>query len=218
MVESPMPKIWRRVLRIANAISQIPFFTPHEEEALLNVLAHSHDGATPELKLKLYELLYRLRQRRRKPFGMIVVLGWQREWNRRYASLPDKTQNLFRSRPFDLRDPPLERLLEKFSQLADFDGAVLVNRDGEIVASGMYLESMTPKKVAEILNPDHSEDLSAAFGFMKKVHTRHLAAISASFWLSGATVFVVSEEDGSIRIFENGKIIWSTIKKEIWPT
>jgi len=198
-------------------VTALPKFrlSAYEFDILVNVLSHSKDGALPELKLKIFQTLKRLRKRRRAPFGMIIVLGWKREWDKKYSAMPDKSQNLFIHSTFDFAAASEERALEKLAELADFDGAILMNSRGQIIASGIYLESMAPKKVAEILNPQKTDDLSRAFGFSKKVHTRHMAAIAASWRLKNTTVFVVSEEDGSIRIFENGRIIFSTIREEI---
>jgi len=208
-------KVVRRFLRIAALISRFPFLTKNEQEVLVNVLAHSQDGAPPGLKLKIYQVLKLLRRRRRKPFGMLIVLGWKREWDRKFASLPDATQNAFRDRRLDLVGAAEEKILEEFSGIADFDGAILVNQRGQVLASGIYLENVRPKRVAEVMHPEKSQDLSSAFGFVRKVHARHLAGIAASYWLKGSTVFVVSEEDGTIRIFEGGKVIWSSIRREI---
>ena len=97
----------------------------------------------------------------------------------------------------------------------DFDGAILINNKGLVLASGVFLENIKAKEVALNLNPQKAEDLSAAFGFKKKVHTRHLTAIASSYVLKNTTVFVISEEDRSIRIFEKGRIIYSTIKGEV---
>ncbi|MFN7088308.1 MAG: DNA integrity scanning protein DisA nucleotide-binding domain protein [Candidatus Paceibacteria bacterium] len=208
-------RILRKFFRVAEALSKFRFLTKSEQEILLNVLTHSEDGAPPELKIKIYQVLKRLIKRLRHPFGMIIVLGWKKEWEKRYAALPDATQNIFENRSINIAQLSEEKLLEELSKTADFDGAILINSQGEIVASGIYLENMKPSSVADRLYPARAQDLSTSFGFKKKVHARHLAAISASYWLKGSTVFVVSEEDRSIRIFEGGRIIWSTIKKEI---
>jgi DNA integrity scanning protein DisA with diadenylate cyclase activity len=208
-------RVLRRFYEVSQAIASIAGLGQHEQEILLNVLANSKTNTSPELKLKIYWALKMLSKRRRKPFGMIIVFGWQRKWNKDFSSLPDETQNIFVNRRFSINQSSAEKVVDVFFEVSDFDGALLINPQGRVVASGIYLESMRPKKVAEILCPARSQDLSSSFGFVRKVHTRHLAGIAASYWIKGSTVFVVSEEDGSIRIFEGGKIIWSTIRKEI---
>ncbi len=211
----PISRIIRKFSKIFKILSAFPQLTDNEREMLVNILANSKTGAPPELKLKIYHTLKRLKKRKKRPFGMLIVLGWQREWNKKYASIPDKTQNLFAEKPFDFANSSDERALEILSRLADFDGAILMTEKGEIIASGIYLEGMQTKRLFGIVSQDSHQDMSAALGFAKKVHTRHMAGITASYLLRGTTVFVVSEEDGSIRIFENGKIIFSTINKEM---
>ena len=109
----------------------------------------------------------------------------------------------------------METILKKFVKIADFDGAVLVGKRGRVRVSGIYLENMQPKRVMEKIGKTRYTDLSSAFGFYKKVHTRHLAGIACSYVLKGSLVYVISEEDDSLRIFENGKIIYSPYQKEI---
>lgn len=166
-----------------------------------------------ELKLKLYETLLTLRAKR-KPFGMIVVLGWRREWAGTYASVPDSDQDLFETRRLSIGDRTLDDCVERIGRTTRFDGAILISRDGITVASGVYLENMSAKKIARKLHGNRAEDLSEAFGFETKVHTRHLAGIAASYILKGTTIFTVSEEDSSVRMFERGRIVWSTVPKE----
>lgn len=173
-------------------------------------------GVSAELKMKICESLLRLNQERKKRFGMLIVLGWKRDWNGKYASLPDSSQNLFSGKSFSVARATNSCLRKILLKIADFDGAILVNLRGEIVASGVYLENMNPKAIAETLNSKHAKDLSEAFGFAKKVHTRHLVAIATSYRLKGTTVFAVSEEDGSIRAFERGRIIYSTVDGELF--
>jgi DNA integrity scanning protein DisA with diadenylate cyclase activity len=208
-------KILRQFLRVADILPKFKFLTPNEQGVLLNVLTHSKAGAAPELKLKVFQTLKRLKKVKKKPFGMLIVLGWKSDWFEKYASFPDSEQNLFDAKPFDFARAPNERALEILAKISDFDGALLLNSRGEIVASGVYLENMDPKDAAKAINPDKAEDLSGAFRFATKVHSRHLAAIAASYRLKGTTVFAVSEEGGSVRVFEKGRIIYSTISKEI---
>jgi DNA integrity scanning protein DisA with diadenylate cyclase activity len=76
------------------------------------------------------------------------------------------------------------------------------------------IEGLRPSLVARKINPGRFSDLSEQFGFRKKVHTRHLSAIAASYFFDGTTVFTVSEETDDFHMFENGKIIYSTIAGE----
>ncbi|MEK9194353.1 MAG: diadenylate cyclase [Patescibacteria group bacterium] len=205
------------IVRLAKRISQFGLFTKKEQENLSFVFSDGEkDGISPGLKLKVYEIILLLRSRIKRPFGLLVVLGWQREWNEKYAAISDIDQDIFRNHHFDLGKHSLNQCTEAIKKTIDFDGAILVNKEGIILGSGAYLENVRPKEVSKIVHSsDHTKDLSEAFGFAKKVHTRHLAAIAASYRLKNTTVFVLSEEDGSVRIFERGKIVWSTIPSEI---
>ena len=203
------------ILKLAEKIGRLKLFTEEEQEKLALVLAgEDENGPRPELKLKIYQTILRLRRKLKKPFGLLIVLGWRREWNKEYAATPDITQDVFRDRHFDLGRHSPGDCLEAIRKTIDFDGAILISKEGAIISSGVYLENLSPKDVSEEMRLGRVEDLSEAFGFAKKVHTRHLAAIAASYKLKGTTIFVMSEEDGSIRIFEKGKIIWSTMPSE----
>lgn len=167
------------------------------------------------VKLKLYLVLKALIKRKRSRFGMLVVYNWKKEWFESFASFPDSNQNLFSEESFDFLNAPFDKALEIFSRMSDFDGAVILSNKGLIIASGVYLEKMEPKSVAAKVTEGKFSDLSEAYGFSKKVHTRHLSGIACSYKLDNTTVFAVSEEDGSLRAFEKGKIVFSTVKKEI---
>ncbi|MEY4744992.1 MAG: DisA bacterial checkpoint controller nucleotide-binding [Candidatus Parcubacteria bacterium] len=158
------------------------------------------------LKMRTAELILRL-MARRKRFGLFVILGWQRKW-RKHLDISDSRQDIFAGHHIDImRLKPGERRAHDVSATADFDGAILIDRKGEIVHSGAMIEGLRPSVVAQKLNPGRFKDLSEQFGFDTKVHTRHLTAIAASYVFKGTTVFTVSEENDSFHVFEGGKII-----------
>lgn len=190
-------------------------FTEKERNHLERALSALSNGVDPAFKLKVYKTVLELQAHARKPFGMIVALGWRRKWDRDHAAVADADQNLFKARHFNVRDHSFRECAESLKRTTDFDGAILISREGIVLGSGVYLENMKPKKVAQEMCGSNVEDLSAAFGFEKKVHTRHLAGIAASFILKGTTIITVSEEDRSVRMFERGRIAWSTVAKEV---
>ena len=98
---------------------------------------------------------------------------------------------------------------EKYEK-EDFDGAILIDKNGQIMHSGIIIEGLRPRVIAEKLNPGKFKDLSEQFGFKGKVHSRHLSAITASYIFKGTSVFTVSEENDSFHIFERGKIVYQT--------
>lgn len=186
-------------------------------------LADSSVALPPLYKLRLAEFVLRLRKRFHKKFGLLIIFGWQNKWLRKYAGTPDISQDIFKKHPVRifrfqgdaLQDLGDERFISKhLRRLINFDGAILIDKKGLIVRSGVYLEGLRPKIMAEKLYADHTSDLSARFGFKKKVHARHLAAITASYVLKGTTVYTLSEETGDFHIFEDGKIVYSTVAGE----
>lgn len=175
-------------------------------EGLAKRLEGSQVDLPVSLKLRAAELILDL-MARRKHFGLFVIVGWEGKW-REYLDISDSRQDIFTDRPADImRVGSGKRVWRDLTSTVDFDGAILIDRRGTIVHSGVMIEGMRPRIVARRLNPGRFTDLSEQFGFKTKVHTRHLTAITASYAFKGTTVFTVSEEDGSFHAFEAGRIV-----------
>lgn len=84
-------------------------------------------------------------------------------------------------KPFNVTQMKNEKLVES---LAMIDGAVIINREGELTAYGAMIRNSVPFK---------------GFG------TRHAAALTAS--KNGNTSILSSEEERKVKIFKNGKYI-----------
>jgi DNA integrity scanning protein DisA with diadenylate cyclase activity len=163
-------------------------------------------------KTLLGGILLNILEKSEKEFGLFVIFGWEDELHRDYADVPDMTQDIFDSHEINIFDIDT---LDRITSTINFDGAILINCDGKILHSGIVIEGLRPRKMAEALYPaDGFIDLSMRLGFKKKVHTRHLSAIAASWELKGTTVFTISEETRDMHIFENGHIIFSTVDGE----
>lgn len=161
------------------------------------------------VKMRVAEVILNLMYRRSKHFGLFVIVGWRREWNKN-LDISDSGQDIFgrhRTNLMNIKKKEIKRYA--ISTTVNFDGAILINKDGEILHSGVLIEGLRPKVIANKINPGTFKDLSEQFGFKTKVHTRHLSAITASYIFKNTTVFTVSEEDDSFHIFEKGKIIYS---------
>ncbi len=170
----------------------------------------SKTGLSLPLKMKTAELICRL-MTKRKNFGLFVILGWQKKWQE-HLDISDSQQDIFVGRHIDIMHAtPAEDRGYDVGATVDFDGAILIDKRGVIVHSGAMIEGLRPRAVAQKLNPGHFADLSEQFGFTTKVHTRHLAAITASYIFRGTTVYTVSEENNAFHIFEGGRIIFSNI-------
>ncbi|HOM68195.1 MAG TPA: diadenylate cyclase [Candidatus Paceibacterota bacterium] len=203
--------IGKNALRIPQYFSKV---FKGKENNIERAFRDTKDEKELQIKLKIFEILFRLNKRKKEPFGMLVIYNFKEEWFDKFCSFPDISQNIFKDKKLNILKTPLNEVINAFSLTSDFDGAILINNKGTVIASGVFLENIKAKEVALTLNPSKAEDLSAAFGFKKKVHTRHLTAIASSYVLKHTTVFVISEEDRSLRIFEKGRIIYSTIKGE----
>lgn len=168
------------------------------------------DTSIPLLtKIKVSEVVLNL-MISQKNFGLFVILGWHDKWQE-YTDISDSTQDIFLKHNINVAD--IENHADWYREVEStvgFDGAILIDGNGEIVHSGVILEGLRPKAVAEKVNPGQFSDLSEQFGFSQKVHSRHLFAITASYVFENTTIFTVSEETGAFHIFEKGKIVYST--------
>lgn len=158
------------------------------------------------VKLTLSEIILNVMNRRRA-FGLFVILGWSDKWNS-FTDIPDSSQDIYKKHHVNLRDLVKEGKHYRVESTLDFDGAILVDKNGNILDSGIIIEGLRPKIIANKIHPGKFKDLSEQFGFKGKVHSRHLSAITASYIFKGTTMFTVSEENDSFHIFEKGKIVY----------
>ncbi|HTM68282.1 MAG TPA: hypothetical protein VL426_03185 [Candidatus Binatia bacterium] len=173
-------------------------------EAFACGLAESRVDIDPELKLRTAEMILRVMARKKKHFGLFVILGWQRKW-KDHLDISDGDQDIFDGRRLDIMRGDVAG--KDMASTVDFDGAILIDRHGVVVHSGVFIEGLRPRVVAQKLNPGRFADLSEQFGFETKVHARHLSAITASYVFKGTTVYTVSEENDAFHIFEGGRIL-----------
>lgn len=159
-----------------------------------------------KLRLKMSKIILELMNRKRG-FGLFIILGWQNKW-RKYTDLPDAKQDIYVKHHQNILKH-YKSHKHDIETTVNFDGAILINSKGDIVHSGIVIEGLRPRVIAEKLNPGKFKDLSEQFGFRGKVHSRHLSAITASYIFKGTTVFTVSEENDSFHIFEKGKIVYA---------
>lgn len=159
-----------------------------------------------QLRLKTSEVILRLMNRKRG-FGLFIILGWQNKWNE-HIDMPDIKQDIYKKHHQNILKH-YKSHKHDIETTVNFDGAILINSKGDIVHSGVIIEGLRPKVIANKINPGHFGDLSEQFGFKGKVHSRHLSAITASYIFKGTTVFTVSEENDSFHVFENGRIVYS---------
>lgn len=176
---------------------------------LIEIFKKSQVALPISLKMKTAELVLNL-MAHQKDFGFFIILGWQDKW-RDYTDISDITQDIFFAHHININE--IENHADWYREVEStvgFDGAILIDTAGEIAHSGIILEGLRPRAIANKLNPGRFADLSEQFGFKRKVHSRHLFAIASSYIFKNTTVFTVSEETGAFHIFEGGKITYST--------
>jgi DNA integrity scanning protein DisA with diadenylate cyclase activity len=174
----------------------------------MEVFKKSEAKLPVSLKIKTVELILNL-MRDEKNFGLFVVLGWHDQWQE-FTDISDSTQDIFVRHHINVAD--IENHADWYREVEStvgFDGAILIDDNGEIVHSGVMIEGLRPRIAAAEINPGNFSDLSDQFSFKRKVHTRHLSAITASYIFKNTTVFTVSEEANDMHIFEAGRIIYS---------
>lgn len=176
-------------------------------EGVRKAMARSKVNLPFLLKKRLSRLILRL-MNRRDGFGLFVILGWEDDWNK-FTDMPDSKQDIYAKHHINVMEVGKKDVHYDIESTVNFDGAILVNKKGEILHSGLMIEGLKPKEVANRINPGEFKDLSEQFGFKTKVHLRHLSAISASYIFKNTTVFTVSEETDAFHIFEGGEIIYS---------
>ena len=178
----------------------------------IKALTDSKADLVLPLKIKMVELLFELMELK-KDFGIFVILGWREKWQK-YADTPDISQDIFALHQFNIMNIKHSHQKTGIARTMNFDGAILIDRAGNVLHSGAMIEGLRPRATAEKLNPGVADDLSSKFGFKRKVHMRHIAAITSSYLFKDTTVFTISEETDDLHIFEKGKIIFSTVSGE----
>jgi len=159
------------------------------------------------LKKRLSRLILNL-MNRQSEFGLFVILGWQNKWNK-FSDVPDSRQDIYAKHRINVLEIGKIGSRHNIESTINFDGTILIDKKGDILHSGLMIEGLRPKEIANEINPGKFKDLSEQFGFKEKVHLRHLSAISASYVFKNTTVFTVSEETGTFHVFEKGKIVYS---------
>ncbi|KKT81307.1 MAG: hypothetical protein A3B99_03980 [Candidatus Yanofskybacteria bacterium RIFCSPHIGHO2_02_FULL_44_12b] len=174
-------------------------------EELKIALGKSNVKLSLVLKLKAAKIMLKL-MNKKTGFGLFVILGWQNKW-RSHTDLPDSVQDIYVEHPHNILKA-YRTGKYNIETTINFDGAILIDARGNIIHSGIIIEGLKPRSAADKINPGKFKDLSEQFGFRKKVHSRHLSAITASYIFKGTTVMTVSEETNSFHVFENGRIAY----------
>lgn len=100
--------------------------------------------------------------------------------------------------------------------IGNCDGAVVVDQEGKVVRVGAQLTNLDTKRILRERKKEYGkmENPALLLGFCGEVGTRHTSALVASYKHQGIQVVTLSEESGDIRVYESGRIIASTNKKD----
>jgi hypothetical protein len=187
----------------------------YEERKLLEeIVTYSSADIPHNLKLRMFDILDNLRNNFYVDNGYIIVLGYEPYMN--WVNPMD--EDIFKGRCYNLKDDDIVCKLYGMHNRGKckkhINGAILIDKKANILHSGMYLK-VDPEKVLEDMCVPNDSTLSERFGFKRKVGTKHIIGISASFRMPNTICYILSKESKEIMLFEKGKILYSPIHTEI---
>jgi len=168
-----------------------------------------------------------------KKCGAIVVLGYKQDHDACFYPMhTDLVEETGLEYNLKYKDSAYGLLRDAATNT---DGAVLIDSDGKIAATGIYLNGFSLKDVVKervsrygvkaeylqdvvnIKGPKIRRNLSELFGFREKVGTRHINASAVSQILPDVLIYTLSEEsiDPKIRVFYQGNIVASIYEDEV---
>jgi DNA integrity scanning protein DisA with diadenylate cyclase activity len=130
----------------------------------------------------------------RSSIGALFVVGDEEEVLKRTKPLILDPLERYPKELKDIRDANVQGTLKELSKL---DGAFVISGDGYALSAARYIQVTA-----------HDIDLPLGFG------SRHMAAASISKE-TDAVVVMVSEDDGVVRIFDDGELVGEIISG-IW--
>ena len=162
------------------------------------------------LALKVYETLKHVREQGHG-HGITMVLGYRPELKHHVAPMAD---DVFDDLHEHINDYHMK---EKILNIREIDGAILIDSSGKMLHSGMFFV-VNPLHVLKNMGITRTNDLGLPelFGFSRKVGTRHISSISASYKMPDTLIYALSEEDSKVRVFLNGRILFSEVDEEIY--
>ena len=100
---------------------------------------------------------------RKRGFGLFIILGWENKWNK-YIDMPDAKQDIYKKYHQNLLKH-YHSHKHDIKTTVNFDGAILVDKKGNILHSGIMIEGLKPHEIADKVRPGKFHDLSEQFGF-----------------------------------------------------
>ena len=160
-----------------------------------------------DLVFRTYEILDAIRNEEHG-HGITIVLGYHSDISGHVAGM---AEDVFESTCEHINDIHMK---DRIRLIREVDGVILVSPSGQMLHSGMFF-IVNPLKILQNMNVYKKElGLPEQFGFARLVGTRHISSISASYNMPNTLVFTLSENN-EIRMFNNGRIIFSEIPEEM---
>ena len=174
----------------------------------------NHCKIPPELALRVYDILQNIAARAKAGefdhVGVSIAIVHQPKNSDYILSMDD---DYFEGKEVSIYHPTIA---DQIAESCEFDGGITIDAEGDILEAGVMFTS-NPKKVLEDMGIPNHRKLPARFGFSEPVGTRHISAISASYRIPDALIFMLSEENNTVRAFYCGKIINSPHEEEtVW--
>lgn len=148
-------------------------------------------GCDPEVLETTIEIAVEIaRQSVERAIGALFVVGDEEEVLKRSKPLILDPLERYPKAAKDIRDANVQGTMK---ELAKLDGAFIISEDGYVLSAARYIQA-------------NSHDITLPLGF----GSRHMAAASISKETDAVAV-VVSEDDGGVRIFDDGELIGEII-------
>ena len=161
---------------------------PHVDFSLQFGFAKNDERVEARLYEVLKDIATEIVEGVKENLGALVVLG---DFSQNYGKLSGAVQMKPKQSPVDdlitVDDDNVAEIISQFSE-APFDGAIVVDKTGQIIGAGIYL-------IVDDPTLDTPEDCG----------TRHKAAASFSLRSDVISVLTLSEETNTIRIWRDGK-------------
>ena len=161
---------------------------PHVDFSLQLSLAREAEHVEANIFEQLKAMAQKIAAGEGKPLGALIVLG---DFDRHGPQVDGMVQMKPKQNPVEsllmIDSGDGDKIIRDFSE-SPFDGAIVVNRNGQILGAGIYLVVDNPML-------ETPEDCG----------TRHKAAASFSERKDVISVLTLSEETNTVRLWKSGK-------------
>ncbi len=197
------------------------------------VMGYDADGPAPEIVETLIEKLnkvkYEFNERRKKSHdwdpekkcGAMVVVGYSPDSHSEYIKYlnEDVIGPVYKQNPERTHISNPEALDLLMTAATETDGAILMDTEGYLLASGYVITNLSLDDIAVEMGRPNSRPLWQRYNFSSKVGTKHCSAAAGSYVMPDVYIVTMSEqkEDPVIRVLKQGQIVSSPYDRELSP-